>query len=113
MKLTDLRPMWITEDGRRGGKRIGFLFESPVERSVWQSCFETPPKTRRQIELFELTVGDDIVQPCNPKHRWQIAGGIDGAAFETITVTPSLDGSAAGLWHGHITNGQIVGGLEL
>jgi hypothetical protein len=51
------------------------------------------------------------VQPCNPASKWDVIGGIALANFETISVTPSLDGSAAGLWHGHITNGEIVGGL--
>jgi hypothetical protein len=51
------------------------------------------------------------VQGCSQGTNWQIAGGIDAADFATLTVTPSLDGSAGGNWHGHITNGQIVGGL--
>ena len=47
--------------------------------------------------------------------RWLVKDdqrvGIDVATFETMTVTPSLDGSAAGNWHGFITNGEIVGGI--
>jgi hypothetical protein len=64
--------------------------------------------TREQWELF----GDDDVQGCLPDLAWTVAGGIDTATFETMTVTPSLDGSKGGLWHGHITNGEIVGGLK-
>jgi hypothetical protein len=48
------------------------------------------------------------VQPCNPDAHWQVAGGLEAADFATLTVTPSLDGSAAGNWHGFITNGEIV-----
>jgi hypothetical protein len=52
-----------------------------------------------------------MVQGCNPEKRWTIAGGIDTADFATMTVTPSLDGSPGGLWHGHITAGEIKGGI--
>jgi hypothetical protein len=47
----------------------------------------------------------------NRHQEWQIAGGIENASFQTMTLTPSLDGSPAGNWHGFITNGHIVGGI--
>lgn len=103
MRLTDLDPKWLMKDG----KRVGFTFRSPTDPRWRQSCFENPPPRREQWELFD----EDDVQGCNPAAHWTIAGGIDSAAFETMTVTPSLDGSAGGLWHGFITNGDIVGGL--
>lgn len=103
MRLTDLDPKWLMKDG----KRVGFTFRSPVDGKWRQACFESPPPRREQWELF----GDDDVQGCNPRAHWSIAGGIDNATFETMTVTPSLDGSAGGLWHGFITNGEIVGGI--
>ncbi len=31
----------------------------------------------------------------------------DGPIFETMTITPSIDASASGHWHGFITNGEI------
>lgn len=103
MKLTELSPVWIRKDG----KRIGFTFISPTNRNARQSCFPVPPTTSEQIDLFDAAHGEDaLVQPCNPVQRWSIAGGIEAATFETITVTPSLDGSAGGLWHGFITNGE-------
>lgn len=113
MKLLDLDPKWIMKDG----KRIGFTFLSPKggsygKRSYRQSCFPDPPSRRDQMQLFAAMHGEDvIVQGCNPNAHWQIAGGIDNAAFETISITPSLDGSPGGLWHGFITNGLIVGGI--
>lgn len=113
MRLVDLDPRWLVRDG----KRIGFTFISPVamrsdpSKTVWrQSCFVPGPSppSREQWDLF----GDDDVQGCKPGTRWTIAGGIESASFETLTVKPSIDGSAGGLWHGHITNGEIVGGLR-
>lgn len=106
MKLLDLDPQWLLKDG----KRVGFTFVSPVQhehptrKTKWrQSCFPKPTSTDDQFKA----IGDAPVQLCNPSCGWTIAGGIDAATFETMTVTPSIDGSAGGLWHGFITNGEI------
>ena len=48
-----------------------------------------------------------IIQGCNQNAKWTW----NGADFDAITVTPSINGEAAGNWHGHITDGQIIGGL--
>lgn len=101
--LKDLDPHWVVKDG----KRVGFTFLSPAGKqgnTHWrQSCFTVAMPAQEQWKLFE----DLNVQHCNPQCAWTIAGGIDGATFETLTVTPSIDGSAGGLWHGFIKNGQI------
>jgi hypothetical protein len=108
MRLTDLDPRWLLKDG----KRVGFTFVSPTNADFRQACFENPPSTPDQMDLFEEQCGEcSIVQGCNPEARWRIAGGLDAATFESMTVTPSLDGGAGGLWHGYITNGEIVGGI--
>lgn len=110
MRLIDLDPQWIMQDGRR----IGFTFVSPTNSSLRQSCFPVPPSMHEQMDLFDALHGEhQMVQGCNPTHRWTIAGGIENATFDRMTVTPSLDGSAGGLWHGYITNGEIVGGICL
>lgn len=109
MNLTDLDPQWIMSDGRR----VGFTFISPTNPQRRQSCFCDPPQVSEQVDLFDAQLGDHaMVQPCNPAARWQIAGGIELADFGTISVTPSLDGSRGGLWHGFITGGKIIGGLN-
>lgn len=109
MRLTDLDPRWL----HVGGTRLGFAFRSPTNPKYWQTCWPTPISSDSQQTIHDDILGEDeIVQGCNGSHRWQIAGGIENADFETMTVTPSLDGSAGGLWHGYITNGEIVGGLN-
>ncbi len=103
-RLLDFSPEWVIKDG----ERVGFTFISPANPKMRQSCFPNPPPSNEQMRLFDLMYGEDaIVQGCNPSQHWQIAGGIGGADFSTISVTPSLDGSAGGLWHGFITNGEI------
>jgi hypothetical protein len=104
MKLTDLDPKWLCVNGHR----IGFTFVSPTNPKWRQSCFAVSGiSIDEQLDLF----GDYNTQGCNSECAWTIEGGINNADFDSITVTPSLDGSAGGLWHGLITNGEIVGGL--
>lgn len=112
MRLIDLDPKWLVKDGAR----VGFTFLSPIGKqgnTHWrQSCFAVKLPSRDQWKLFQEVHGEHYaVQGCRPDFAWTIAGGIENAGFETMTVTPSLDGSAGGLWHGFITNGEIVGGL--
>lgn len=38
------------------------------------------------------------------EYIWNLQGQED---FETLTLTPSIDASASGHWHGYIRNGQI------
>lgn len=107
MRLTDLEPHWIIQ----GGHRVGFLFRCPTKPDCWQSCFVESPTRREQWALFAETIGPHDVQGCTQGTRWAIAGGIETANFDTLTVTPSIDGSRGGNWHGFITNGEIVGAV--
>lgn len=126
MKLVDLDPHWLVFEDRR----VGFAFRSPTNAKWWQTCFVEPfytfkgrdgryrhddegysPDSQAGLVARAVPEAREWFQACNSDHQWQVAGGIDAASFETITVTPSLDGSAGGLWHGFITGGQIVGGL--
>ena len=124
MRLIELDPRWLLNDA---GERIGFSFRSPTRSDYRQTCFVAPTPRRTQFEAFWRELGlqnasederdravtrPNTFQPCKPEAKWEIAGGIAAASFDTLSVTPSLDGSAAGNWHGHITNGEIVGGLN-
>ncbi len=107
MRLADLDPRWIEEDGRR----IGFIFKSPTKAGIYQSCFLASPERRVQWDHFKRLIGDErtesghrvIVQGCTEGTHWTIDG-----EFENLTVAPSIDGSAGGTWHGFIRNGEIV-----
>jgi hypothetical protein len=108
MRLVDLDPKWLLKDG----KRVGFTFLSPIGKqrnTHWrQSCFSVAGfSTQEQWALFGKP-DCEKTQSCNPDIGWKIDGGIENATFETLTVTPSIDGSAGGLWHGFITGGQIA-----
>lgn len=105
MRLTELDPKWLVKDGRR----VGFVFVSPTDPLWRQSCFVEKLQHREQEDLFSDTLGvPRAVQGCNPHMAWTVEGGIENASFDTLTVSPSIDGSAGGLWHGFIRGGQIT-----
>jgi hypothetical protein len=43
------------------------------------------------------------IVPCKPNMVWNFVSKQD---FGSISVTPSLDASSSGHWHGMITNGE-------
>lgn len=112
MRLTELEPHWLERDGRR----FGVIFRCPTKPDWWQVVIVEPaPKFRGADSQYEAikrsgAAAEGMWQPANESAPWQI-DAIESATFGTLTITPSVDGSAGGLWHGHVTNGEIVGGL--
>lgn len=100
MKLTELDPHWLTPDV--------FMFRSPIGRGNWLCCPRVKMTRNEQFDLFEAnqmepTGKDAVIVGWKEDCVWHY----DGSDFETMTVTPSIDASASGNWHGHITNGKI------
>lgn len=109
MRLSELAPEWLVRDGQR----VGFMFFSPVNRKFWQTCFFSCEPAQEQWRLTGEVLGPDmehVVQHCNEGCAWSCTPDPQSATWENITIMPSLDGSAGGLWHGFITGGRIVGG---
>jgi len=128
VRLLDLDPRWLIFEGRR----VGFIFRCPLadRRKWWQTCFVEPfytfkgqngqyrhddeghtPDSQAGIVARSCPEAKDWFQPCDRNCCWTVAGGIEAATFDTLSVAPSIDGSAGGNWHGYITDGQIVGGI--
>jgi hypothetical protein len=106
MRLVELEPRWIHPNL--------FVFKCPHCREVFLSCKNASMTHREQREVFEQEFGADwntMVVPCKPEQSWSISGSVPidtKAAFITdLSVTPSIDASASGHWHGFITNGEI------
>ncbi len=93
MRLTDLDPGWFTTTTGRTG--MGVTFRCPCKAGcdqylgVW---FANP-----------VDGGPPAAPDIDPKPRWQRSGD----TFELLTLTPSIDVSSSGHWHGFITNGEI------
>jgi hypothetical protein len=98
MRLTELEPHWFAlEDG---GPAVGLSFECPHCR-----------KTRLGIAFHHdghAAMEDLYIRAHYPADDKRFIWNLNGQAdFATLTLTPSIDASAAGHWHGFITNGEI------
>lgn len=85
MKLLDLKPRWYTDSNR---ERHGFTFLCPHCLSERLGCeFKASPMPyiKAAPQLWAVT----------------------GEGFSDLTVTPSIDASSSGHWHGFITNGEV------
>lgn len=102
MRLVDLRPLWLHKNL--------FVFWCPHCHKSLLSCKNAVMSRREQCDMFALRFGYVSIVPCKPEMAWTFASG---TAFETMDVTPSLDASASGHWHGHITAGEIRGGAQV
>lgn len=76
-----------------------------------------PTLWQDQHQLFNTALADVVekpeygwtkVQGCAEECGWTVTGVADIATFETLSVMPSLNGAPGGLWHGYVTNGEIV-----
>lgn len=95
MRLADLDPKWI----RRAGRVVGVRFTCPCCRSTSVAVlFSNPPDGGAAHPPDESAPGD------NAGRRWSRSG----ETFDDLTLTPSIDVSSSGHWHGFVTNGAIT-----
>ncbi len=131
MRLLDLRPRWLLWEC----ERIGIMFLCPHcatnKGDTWLTCFFRAPGTlpripdndpelalqgsrgerRLFLEAFRAMGHLDPLEACYHNVvncKATCAWTRVGEDFDTLSVTPSLDASAAGHWHGHIKNGEIA-----
>lgn len=93
MRLIELDPKWqLTDDS---GKRLALSFDCPHCREV---------KLRVVFHHLGNEATDDrfIHAHEDAKFIWTESGD----DFDKVTITPSIDASHAGHWHGFITNGE-------
>lgn len=112
MRLTELDPRWCSgtqsesNDAKQGvsflcphcrARRLAVFFDQPI-------CSSPPVDIvafhRERIRADEHPFDDIHVGAV----LWHRAGG---ETFDTLTLTPSIDASAFGCWHGSITNGKV------
>ncbi len=120
MRLSKLSPRWIEKDG----ERIGLIFLCPhclaqgVADPSPLTCYWKPlqkiggDEADSQYGLlaklkpsfgppYDAIKISDVV-PAKRGYAWEKSGD----DFDTLTITPSLDCSASGHWHGFITAGE-------
>lgn len=100
MNLTELHPRWVVE--HEYGEYDEQLKTAPKRHGMGISFLCPHCKEARLAVMFENPV-DGFRPPYVKQNLWKRSG----ESFENMTLTPSIDASECGHWHGHITNGQI------
>lgn len=100
MKLLDLEPRWLNDHV--------FAFRCPHCQKIWLTCKNVVMGNGEQRELALAA----NLEPTGPRYGAVLmdencAWKWDTADFATMSVTPSIDASKSGHWHGHITKGEI------
>lgn len=102
MKLTDLNPRGVLDaDIVIGGRNVhdtdrdgmGISFECP--------CCRGTARTTRLAVFFANPI--DGKPPSDDHKLWARAGD----SYDSMTLSPSIDASASGHWHGFIENGSV------
>ncbi len=104
MRLTELEPRWIHPNI--------FVFLCPHCRKILLSCKNIEMPRQQQWDILSTErqrIGMEIV-PTKPEQAWSISGSVPTDTrvdfITDLTVTPSIDASASGHWHGVITKGE-------
>ena len=100
MRLTELGPIWLSENM--------FAFRCPHCLKTWLTCKNSAIGAEEQRDLAIAA----RLEPTGPRYgavlsKPSLAWNWDENDFANMTVTPSIDASASGHWHGCITKGQI------
>lgn len=98
MKLLDLNPRWVVLE--TGGPVVGLSFDCPhcrTQRLV--VCFRHLADAEQENQYILARHG-----AADAQHIWDLHGQDD---FATLTLSPSIDASKSGHWHGYITSGEI------
>lgn len=96
MRFAELDPHWFVLES--GGQRCGLTFDCP-------HCKTTRLAVAFHRSGFEA-IDDEYIRAHSQEtqHIWTESG----ADFESLTLSPSVDASAAGHWHGFVTNGEVT-----
>lgn len=101
MRLLDLDPRWCGLNQWVSPERpfrIGLSFLCPHCHEQRLAILFDPPVNPTRVDVVynaQAYAGDRYV--------WQRSGD----TFDTLTLTPSIDASKFGHWHGRITAGEV------
>ncbi|HWE98827.1 MAG TPA: DUF6527 family protein [Caulobacteraceae bacterium] len=99
MRLLDLDPRWfVLEDG---GPKVGLTFDCP-------HCRETRLGVAFHHAMHAADEDGYILArhgSTDAGHIWTLSGPDD---FASLSLSPSVDASSTGHWHGFVTNGEVT-----
>lgn len=95
MRLSDLNPRGLGAKGYIG--RVGISFDCPC-------CLNTDRAIRLAVYFISNVIDDHGKAIHLNDKAWNVFNPQD---YEAITISPSIDASKHGHWHGFIINGNI------
>jgi hypothetical protein len=99
VKLTDLAPRWAVDtDIVIGGVRRHY-----DNRNGMAISFDCPHCRTERLAVWFANPIDGGPPTDDATQLWQRAGD----TFDTLTLSPSIDASKHGHWHGFIQGGEI------
>lgn len=98
MRLVDLKPRWWGARDRRG---LGMSFECPCP--VCRLAAHEGYAYRIVIAFSNPLDGGEPAADIVAGPHWHR----EGDSFEDLSVTPSIDASHRGHWHGFISQGDV------
>lgn len=107
MKLIELEPRWFSTSNNPGIAGISFL--CPHCRQVRLSVMVS----HAAPHVIQPPIDHDISHLPRAGQLWQISGdaptfdGLEHGGFDNVTLSPSVDASGSGHWHGFIVNGEV------
>ena len=91
-------PHWV---GLGPGHAVGMTFLCPHCRQIRLGIAFDPPIGG---EILDTIIGPRLTLTHTDMKVWKRSGG---ETFETICLSPSIDTSEHGHWHGFIVNGEV------
>lgn len=114
MRLTELDPRWAVFASMSPGCKQGLTFLCPHCKAIRLGVFfDQPICGCKPVDLdFYQKSQRDVDSPLHSPelhdvHMGRVLWHREGDSFENLTLTPSVDASAFGHWHGFITGGEI------
>jgi hypothetical protein len=116
MRLTELSPRWCAEYNAPPDAKQGVSFLCPHCKVTRLAIFFAPTICGREPVDIKLVHKQQILSDQDPQHVGHLADEhvgrivwtrVNGETFDTLSLQPSIDASAWGCWHGHITNGEV------
>ncbi len=113
MRLSELEPRWASSKWADGvgsspsAWKFGVTFLCPCCQKVRLAVLFKPFIDPEHIAERMLWAVPGAPDPNTGEVREVLFWQRTGETFDDLTLTPSIDVSKYGHWHGHITNGEI------
>jgi hypothetical protein len=112
MNLADLEPRWIGLNGSMWGKigataKFGVSFLCPHCRSKRIAVMFKPAIDPDRINELSPWAMPDAPNPNTGAAKSVNWWARTGDTFANLSLSPSIDASSSGHWHGFITNGVL------